>query len=184
MIFRDNEEDLVEYSAKANFRVLGKSLGKNMKSAAARIETLTMQEVQSLLEGATLSLDMDFGPMELTSESVIVQRTEKENLKVLNDGSLTVALDPEMSDELKAEGLIRDVIRSVQNLRKDSGLDVTDRIRLYLHGPKVVEEAVNLHQDRLMEETLAISWNWEEHEGAITVNCGELSCSVALSKAD
>jgi isoleucyl-tRNA synthetase len=184
VIFRENEEELVEYSAKANFRVLGKSLGKNMKAAASRIETLTMQEVQSLIEGATLSLDMDFGPMELTRESVVVQRTEKENLKVLNEGSLTVALDPEMSEELKAEGLVRDAIRSVQNLRKDSGLEVTDRIHLYLHGPAEVEEALNVYQDRLMEETLAVSWHWQEHEGAIVVNCGELSCSVALTKAD
>ncbi len=184
VIFRENEEDLVEYSAKANFRVLGKTLGKNMKAAAARIETLSMQEVQSLVEGATLSLDMDFGTLELTNESVVVQRTEKENLKVLNEGSLTVALDPEMTDELRAEGLIRDLIRSVQNLRKETGLEVTDRIHLYVNGPEEVEEAVNTYQDRLMEETLAVSWHWERRNNSVEVSCGDLSSDVAIAKAD
>jgi len=184
VIFRENEEDLVEYSAKANFRVLGKTLGKNMKAAAARIETLSMQEVQSLLEGATLSLDMDFGPLELTRESVVVQRTEKENLKVLNEGSLTVALDPEVTEELRAEGLIRDIIRSVQNLRKDSGLEVTDRIHLSIHGPAEVEEAASAHEDRLMEETLAVSWRWEPKSDAVEAVCGGLTCSIAVTKAE
>ena len=160
VIFRENEEDLVEYQAKANYRALGKSLGSNMKAAAARIESLSMQEIQSLLEGSTLSLDLDFGPLELTRESVIVRRQEKENLKVLNEGSLTVALDPEISEELKAEGLVRDIIRGVQNLRKETGLSVTDRIHLYIHGPSGVEEALGEHEDFLMEETLAVSVHW------------------------
>jgi isoleucyl-tRNA synthetase len=127
---------------------------------------------------------MDFGPLELTRDRVVVRRTEKENLKVLNDGSLTVALDPTITEELKAEGLVRDIIRSVQSLRKNSGLEVTDRIHLYAFGPAEVEEAVNAYLERLLEETLAVSWHWERHADAIDVNCGELSCSVALQKVD
>ncbi|HUZ17846.1 MAG TPA: isoleucine--tRNA ligase [Spirochaetia bacterium] len=184
VIFRENEEELVEYRAKPNYRSLGKALGGNMKSAAGRIEALTMQEIQSLLEGATLSLDMEFGPLELTQGSVIVQRQEKANLKVLNEGSLTVALDPEITDELKAEGLVRDIVRGVQNLRKEKGLEVTDRIHLFLHGPKEIEEALGEHGERLMEDTLAVSLHWEERSGGAVVESGGLRCTVDLSKVD
>jgi len=183
-IFRENEEELVEYQAKANFRTLGKTLGKNMKAAAARIELLSMAEIQSLMEGATLSLDTEFGPLELTRESVIVQRQEKSHLKVLNDGTLTVALDAELTEELKAEGTIRDIIRSVQNLRKERGLDVTDRIHLYLFGPAEVEESVEEFEDYLMEETLAISWRWEKLPDSQPIQCGGGTCYASLTKAD
>ena len=118
VIFRDNEEELVEYSAKANFKVLGKSLGPNMKTAAAAIAELKPSEIQSLLDGATLSLDLSFGSLDLTEESVVIQRNERENMKVLNEGSLTIALDSEMTEELLQEGMVRDIVRSVSEHAK------------------------------------------------------------------
>ena len=81
VVFRENEEDLVEYRAKANFKILGKELGKDMKEAAEKIEKLKMREIQSLLEGSTLSLDLSARSVDLTSESIIVQRLEKEHPK-------------------------------------------------------------------------------------------------------
>lgn len=90
-----------------------------MKAAAGKIEELSMEEIQSILEGSVLHLDYDGGTVELNEESIIVQRFEKENMKVLNEGSLTVALDSEMTDELLQEGVVRDIIRSIQNLRKE-----------------------------------------------------------------
>jgi len=185
VIFRENEEDLVEFRAKANFRILGKILGKNMKSAAAKIETLTMNEIQSLLEGATLSIDLEnIGMLELTSESVIVQRVEKENLKVLNEGSLTVALDPEVTDELKQEGLVRDIVRSIQNMRKESGFEVTDRIVSYLFGSSVVKDAVTVYQDHLIDETLSVEWIWEKKEDSFEADCGDEKCFISLRKGE
>ena len=182
VLFRENEEDLVEFSAKPNYRVLGKELGKDMKTAAARVEALTRDEILTLLEGGTLSLEIGETTVDLNAERVIIQRQEKENLKVLNEGSLTVALDPEISEELYREGLVRDIVRSVQNLRKDRNLDVTDRISLYLHGSETVRSAVEGFQDHLMEETLAIGWNWEKTDGAVEIECGDDTCSIDLEK--
>ncbi|MCK5197368.1 MAG: isoleucine--tRNA ligase, partial [Spirochaetales bacterium] len=92
IIFKENEEELVEYKAKANFKVLGRSLGKNMKAAARKIEELSMMEIQSLLDGATLHLDYGNGEFELKEDGIVIQRIEKANLKILNEGSLTIGL--------------------------------------------------------------------------------------------
>ncbi len=183
VIFRENEEDLVEYSAKPNYRILGKELGKHMKAAAKKIEALSMQEIQSLIEGNVLNIDL--GPVEfdITKENVEIRRSEKENLKVLNEGSLTVALDPEITEELKKEGMVRDVIRGVQNLRKDIGLDVTDRIELFLDGDEYVKEAVESFQDYLMNETLAVSLSWQKNDDARKIECGDKACYASVRKS-
>ncbi|HKJ85960.1 MAG TPA: isoleucine--tRNA ligase [Spirochaetia bacterium] len=183
VVFRENEEELVEYSAKANFRKLGKELGKDMREAAARIEELSGREIQGLLEGTVLNMDVAGRSLDLTQEDVIIQRTERENLKVLNEGSLTVALDPEITDELRQEGLVRDLIRQVQNLRKESGLDVSDRIRLTLSGSDELRAAVESNEEYLMGETLARSIEWAEPAGGKAVSLGEIECTVGVEKA-
>ncbi len=183
-VFRENEEDLVEYQAKANFKVLGKRLGKKMKTAAARIQQLGMGEIQSLLEGATLAIELEDETVEITRESVVIQRFEKTGLKVINEGSLTVALDPEVTEELRREGQIRDLVRGVQNLRKEKGLDVTDRISLAVHGSEEMRTALTEFEDYLLAETLAEKWTWQKPDGAQPVPCGEEECSVDLQKAE
>jgi isoleucyl-tRNA synthetase len=180
VVFRENEEDLVEYRAKANYRVLGKRLGKHMKAAAKKIESLAPDEIQSLMDGATLALDLDGETLDLDLDGVVIQRMEKEGLKVLNEGSLTVALDPEVTDELYQEGIARDLVRSVQNLRKERGLEVTDRIRLYVHGSQTVRSAVEAHEDYIREETLAESWHWEDRPNASEAESGDESCRISL----
>lgn len=182
VVFRENEEDLVEYSAKANYKLLGKKLGPNMKAAAARIRQLSMGEIQSLMDGAVLSLDTEFGTLELDLDSIIVRRTEKENLRVLNEKSLTVALDPEITDELMREGIVRDIVRSIQNLRKEKGLEVTDRINLAVYGDEQIRRAVEEFSDYMAQETLAESWVWEKRDTGEEIECGDNRCIVCLEK--
>jgi isoleucyl-tRNA synthetase len=185
VVFRENEEELVEYTAKPNYKVLGKQLGKDMKAAATRIEGLSMREIQSLLEGATLSMeigDSEVRVFDLTEEGVVIARTEKENLKVLNEGSLTVALDPELSDELIREGMARDLVRGIQNLRKEMDLEVSDRIELFLFGSQAVKEAVEANEESLKYETLAVSWQWKKHDDAVGIDCGQEKCLIYLKK--
>ena len=183
VVFRENEEDLVEYKAKPNYRVLGKALGKDMKRAAEKIEALSFKEIQSLLEGATLVIDIG-RDLEITKDSIEVRRIEKENLKVLNEGSLTVALDPELTADLKAEGIVRDIVRAVQTLRKEMNLEVTDRIELFLHTQDPdVQDAVEEFQDYLMNETLAVSLSWNKNGTQRTAPCGDSTCAIGLAKA-
>ncbi|MCD1653199.1 isoleucine--tRNA ligase [Treponema zuelzerae] len=170
VVFHDKEEDLVEYSAKANFRVLGKELGASMKIAAAEIEKLSSSEIQTILEGSTLSIDVEGQTVELTLEKIVVTRVEKANLRVVNEGTLTVGLDTEVTEELQLEGLIRDLVRGVQNLRKERGLAVTDRIRLTVgsassnsaESAELLKKAFERFKDYLASETLSVSAAWAQ----------------------
>ena len=182
VVFRENEEELVEYSAKANFRELGPRLGKRMRAAAEVIEGLSGAEIQQLMEGSTLSLDVDGEPVDITIESVLVQRQEKENLKVLNEGSLTVALDPEITEELLQEGLVRDLIRAVQNLRKERGFEVTDRITLAIDGSEEILAAVRSFEDYLRGETLTDDLRFTVDGDAQEISIGDFRVAVDVQK--
>jgi isoleucyl-tRNA synthetase len=186
IVFRDNEEDLVEYEVKANFRILGKELGKDMKAAAARIEALNQAEIQGVLEGAALSLDIETGggirTVVITADKLDIRRNEKANLRILNEGTLTVGLDTEITRELSMEGDIRDLIRGVQNSRKEMGFSVTDRIRLTVHGCAALKEAWDNLGGIAAEETLAIETAWAQVEGQVTMEAGENSWLVKIEK--
>ncbi|MDR0402740.1 MAG: isoleucine--tRNA ligase [Treponema sp.] len=183
VVFRDNEEDLVEYEAKANFRALGKELGKDMKAAAERIEALSQAEIQGLLEGATLSLDAGGRAVEITADKLDIRRLEKMNLRVLNEGTLTVALDTEVTEELSREGDIRDLVRGVQNARKDAGLDVTDRIALYIYGSARLRQAWEVFSDYVAAETLAVSMEWGETGGMTPLDSGDDKWFIKIAKS-
>jgi len=184
IIFSDNEEDLVEYEVKANFRVLGKELGKDMKAAAARIEELSHAEIQSVIEGASLSIDVpcDSGTraLEITTEKLDIRRNEKANLRVLNEGTLTVGLDTEITRELSMEGDIRDLIRGIQNARKEMGFSVTDRIELCVYGSDSLKEAWDRFGDNAAKETLAVKTEWIKTDGQIPIEAGDDKWNVKI----
>jgi isoleucyl-tRNA synthetase len=185
--FRDNEEDLVHYEAKANFRVLGKELaaagrGKDMKAAAERIAALRQEEIQSLLEGAVLSLDLPNCSIDITADKLDIRRIEGSTLKVLNEGTLTVALDTEITGELSREGDIRDLVRGVQTLRKESGLEVTDRIVLHIFGSDRLKAAWEDFSAYAAGETLAASAVWEEVPGMTAIEAGDETWRVKIEK--
>lgn len=184
VVFRENEEELVEYTAKPNYKVLGKQLGKDMKKAAEHIHTLSMMEIQSLVDGSILSIDLGERAFDLTIDGVCIIRNEKAHLRVINEGSLTVALDSELTEELIQEGMIRDIIRSIQNERKEMGLRVTDRIRLFIHGPGSVKASLDTFQEYLCSETLADSWEWKDNGNAKEVDCGSKSCRILCIKSE
>ena len=153
-----------------------------MKAAAERIAALSGRDIRQLLAGSTVRIDLGSRAFDLTSEGVQVTRVEKEDLKVLNEGSLTVALDVRITEDLRQEGAVRDLVRSVQSLRKDRGLNVTDRIRLYLHGSAAAREAVEGYEEYLTSETLAVSWEWSSKPGSVEAACGEEKIDVDLEK--
>jgi len=183
VVFRDDEEDLVEYQAKANFRVLGKELGKDMKEGAAIVERLEPRQIASLLSGSSLVIEVAGRQVELTKDKVEVRRLEKASLKVVNEGTLTVALDAEITPALLDEGNVRDLIRGVQTLRKDSGLAVTDRIELSVHGSAALKRAFDQFGDFISGETLATTLRWEEAPGMIDIEAGDEHWKAALKKA-
>ncbi|MDR0312728.1 MAG: isoleucine--tRNA ligase [Treponema sp.] len=187
VVFKDNEEDLVDYEAKANFRVLGKELGKDMKVAAEKIAGLSRNEIQGLLEGAVLSIEIvsESGSrqLEITAEKLDIRRIEKANLKVLNEGTLTVALDTEISLELSMEGDVRDLVRGVQNLRKETGLELTDRIIITLTGSDKLKSAWEAFADYAADEILASKTIWGVASNMTEIAAGDDTWRVSIEKA-
>ena len=184
VVFHEREDELVEYKAKANFRTLGKELGPLMKAASALIMELEQDSIQSILDGSTLSIDVEGKTVELDATKIVVDRLEKANLKVVNDGTLTVALDSEITDDLRREGYVRDLVRGIQNLRKESGLSVTDRIVLTVGGNAELKEAYQQFADFIEGETLASKSHWADTvAGGTDIEAGEAVWSAALVKA-
>jgi isoleucyl-tRNA synthetase len=167
VIFGDNEADLVEYEAKANFRVLGKELGANMKAAAAQIAALQRADIEKILSGGEVEITVGGGVVKLNAAKLDIKRIEKSGLKVINEGSLTVALDTEITEDLRNEGDVRDLVRGVQKIRKESGINVSDRITLYLHGSAKLEAAYKQFASYIAGETLATKIIWGAADNAI-----------------
>jgi isoleucyl-tRNA synthetase len=189
VIFRDNEEDLVEYEAKANFRVLGKELGKDMKAAAEKIAAFSQNEIKNLLEGRAFSIQLaseqGARQVEITADKLDIRRLEKANLKILNEGTLTVGLDTEITEELSKEGDVRDLVRGVQNLRKESGFEVTDRITLSLGGSDRLKSAWESFSEFIASETLSTGMVWvgAGAAGMSAIEAGEEKWLVKIEKA-
>ena len=182
--FHDREDELVEYKAKANFKVLGKELGPLMKKAAGIIAGLSSEQIQAILDGSKVTIDVDGTSVDLTEEKVLVDRFEKDDLKVLNEGTLTVGLDSKVTDELKKEGYIRDLIRAIQNQRKENGYEVTDRIKLEISGDAVLKSAYEMFSDFVAGETLAASIAWADSlSDAVTAEADDAKWSFKVEKA-
>jgi isoleucyl-tRNA synthetase len=175
LVFSDNEEALVEYEVKANFRVLGKELGKDMKAAAACIEKLSHAEIQSIINGISLSVNIPgenggTRVLEITADKLDIRRNEKANLRVLNEGTITVGLDTEVTHQLSMEGCVRDLIRGIQNARKEMGFSVTDRIELCIYGSDFLKEAWEHFGEIAAAETLAVKTEWNKIDGQILLD--------------
>ena len=121
------EGQMVQKNVKPNFRVMGKKFGKQMKAAAAVVSELTQDQI-SQLEDAALNITVEGTDYELTREDVEISAQDMPGWSVTSEGVLTVALDITITPELRLEGVAREIIRSIQQMRKDSGFEIVDRI--------------------------------------------------------
>ncbi len=184
VIFHEREDELVSYAAKANFRALGKELGKKMKAAASVIQALKADAIEKILSGSKVTVDVEGQKVDLDTEKIIVERTEKENLKVVNEGTITVGLDTKVTDELNKEGDVRDLIRGVQNLRKEAGLTVLDRINLTLSGDAELKAAYEMFKDMIERDNLTASITWEDNLSAASeIEAGDRKWLAKIVKA-
>ena len=168
-----NESSLVDYTAKANFKVLGSKLGKAMKEVASKIQDFRSEHISSLLEGVKHNIQFGDGQeVEISKDDLVIQRNEKANLKILNEGELTVGFDTEVSEDLLNEGIARDVVRAIQTLRKETGLDVSDRIILTIGGDEVMEKVYNQFKSFIEAETLCSNSSFDKNLDAPITESG------------
>ena len=178
-----DEEELVKLSAKANFKALGARLGAKMKEAAALIQKLTSGEVAGILRGEACSITLADGTsVPLTASDLSVNRQEKPGICVATDNAITIALETELTDALRREGYARELVSKIQNLRKESGLEVSDRIAITVtcSDPEVQTAAAEF-QSVITGETLADSLTVVPEAGAET-DLNGIACSVAIAK--
>jgi len=181
VVFGDDESELAEISAKANFKTLGPKFGKQVQVINQAVQKLSAEELHSIAAGEGVVLETPDRTFELAAEDVVVEHTPKEGLAVAAQGGLVVALDLELDDDLIREGLARELVKEVQNLRKTAGLEVTDRIHLRLSTDKAVGKAVSAFKDYIQSEVLALSIETGEAEGE-PVDLNGHACTVSLSK--
>jgi isoleucyl-tRNA synthetase len=184
VVLVEDESDISEVSYKPNFRSLGPRFGKRMKEVSAFVAGLTGEQVHALREGQRLEVAGDA----IGIDDIDVQRREREDVVVAVEENLAVGLDVHLTDELIAECGAREFVNRVQNMRKDAGLDVADRIRLWVQGGGALEGWVTAYRDYVAGETLAEQIN----VGQLPAN-GEASltkesevntepCTIALNR--
>ena len=153
-IVRDEDGVLVK-RVKPDFKSLGKKLGKRMKAAAAAIAALTQPQIALLEREGFISLELEGEPTRIDLADVEVISEDIPGWLVANDGPLTVALDVTVTEPLRREGLARDIVNRVQNIRKDRGYDITDRITLRFRPDAETDSVVAEYSDYIANQVLA-----------------------------
>ena len=149
--------DLVDVTAKANFRVLGQRFGKGVQAVAKAVADADAAALAAALRDGTASVEVDGAAVPLSPEEVIVTETPRSGWAVASSAGETVALDLEITPELRRAGLVRDAVRLVQEARKSTGLDVSDRIELWWIAEGELKAALEEGSFKLAEEVLAVS---------------------------
>jgi len=165
--FVSEEADLVTYAVKPNYRSLGPRFGKRMPQVAAAVEALDAAHVaKSLAAGHEVGINIDGADHTLTPEDMTLALQPLDGYEVEAEAGHAVALQLELDDELRREGLAREIVHAVQIARKDAGLDITDRIALSLGGDGELLEAAREHATYLAGEVLATSVAYDADGGA------------------
>jgi isoleucyl-tRNA synthetase len=179
--FVTDTSELVSYSAKPNYRALGPRFGKNMPQVAAAVEALDAAHVAAVLaEGGEIGIAIDGTDHSLGPEDLTLALQPLEGYEVEAESGHAVALQLELDDDLRREGLAREIVHAVQNARKAAGLEITDRIDLTLSGDQDLIKAAQAHQDYLASEVLATTVSYDGSNGAeATIDGKDLSIGVS-----
>ena len=162
--FVENSGFLVK-KVKCNFRVMGKKFGKLMKSVAAHMDGLDQDAIALLEQNGSISFDIDGSPVTVDVADVEIISEDIPGWLVSNDGNLTVALEVELTEDLLNEGMARELINRIQNMRKDAGLEITDRIAIKVSPNDCIAKAIANYEDYVKTQVLADSISVEDNAG-------------------
>ncbi len=150
----EDASDILVKQIKPNFKVLGPRFGKDMKLIANSIQKLQANDIKQIEEKGVLDIEINGKSIRLHLDDVEITSQDIEGWLVANQGAMTVALDVTISEPLRAEGIARELVNRIQNLRKDSGFEVTDRIEVFLQADENIENAIKLNLEYIKIETL------------------------------
>jgi isoleucyl-tRNA synthetase len=140
---------------KPNFRTLGPKIGKLVKEVGPALANISQEDIQQLESEGKITLSLSSQSLDLTLDDAEIVTEDIPGWSVASDGRYTVALDLHISEELEKEGIARELVKRIQDLRKSQGFEVTDRIRISLSQNDAWDEAVKAHEAYIKQETLA-----------------------------
>ncbi len=182
--YLDASNSLIVKKIKPNFKTLGPKLGGDMKQLAAAVNTFGQDEIKALETNGRLDVDLGARQFELLLEDVEIQTQDMPGWMVASEGNVTVALDVIITPELKMEGMAREFVNRIQNLRKDSGLDVTDRIEIRFNGSAELQNSVNGFITYICNEVLAKSVDFDASVNTNEVEINEENAYLLITKTN
>ncbi len=181
------EGDLSEYVSFAvvpKFDVLGPKLGEKVKHLKAVLDGLDAESIQRLEAGSPLTVKLDGEDFELEPDAVTVRKSEKDGYVFESSGGTSIVLDARVTEELLVEGCAREIVSSIQNLRKKSGFEVTDNIRIHISGGPLTGKAIESFREHIMNETLAGAIDGDIPAGAeaTSIKVGGEKVAIVIEK--
>ena len=150
----EDASDILVKQIKPNFKVLGPRFGKDMRLVSSVISAFTGEDIKKIEQNSILDVEVNGKNITLELGDVEIISQDIEGWLVANEGALTVALDVTITEELRKEGIARELVNRIQNLRKDSGFEVTDRIDVQLQNDVLVAAAIASNEEYIKSETL------------------------------
>ncbi|MCB2380130.1 isoleucine--tRNA ligase [Hymenobacter sp. BT635] len=183
--FLDDTSGVLVKSVKPNFKRLGQQYGPKLKVVGARIQQMTAEEISTLEKTGQLAVEIEGETYTLAPDDVEIRTDDLPGWLVATDGPLTVALDVTLTEELRQEGVARELVNRLQNLRKDNGLEVQDKIRVTLGQQPELEAAVQSFGAYIREEIQALALDFApEISGGSVLEFDEYSVPVQLEVAN
>jgi isoleucyl-tRNA synthetase len=184
--FVDDDSGIVHKTAKPNYPLLGKKLGPNMKAVAGQVQSFSTEQISDFerLGQVTVRLD-DGAQIVLVEKEIDIIRTGLEGWQVESEAGLSVAVDTELSVELQKEGLAREFVNRVQNMRKEANFDVTDRIATGVQANEKLAAAISYMAEYIQQETLSESLEQEElkvSDYVKTWEIGDEECIISIRR--
>ncbi len=160
LVVLDDDSEIVNKTAKANFKSIGPKFGKKVKAVAEIIKNFGKDEIKKLESGENIEIEVDDEKLSIAKDDVEIMSHQIEGWVVESEEGVTVAIDTELDEKLIEEGLAREFVNRVQNMRKDAGFDVTDKINISFTGNSELVKAINNFSDYISNETLAEKLNF------------------------
>ena len=167
---------------KCNFRTMGKKFGKLMKGVAAQMDALSQEQIAELESNGTIAITVDGQALTVEAADVDIISEDIPGWLVSNEGNLTVALEVELTDELRQEGMAREIINRVQNLRKENGFEITDRINITLAPHAETDAAVSAFGEYIQAQVLADSIVIAQNDGT-EVDFDDFKINIHITKS-
>lgn len=184
--FVDDDSGIVHKTAKPNYPLLGKKLGPNMKAVAGQVQSFSTEQISDFERLGQVTVRLDNGTqIVLVEKEIDIIRTGLEGWQVESEAGLSVAVDTELSEELQKEGLAREFVNRVQNMRKEANFDVTDRIATGVQANEKLAAAISYMAEYIQQETLSESLEQEElkvSDYVKTWKIGDEECIISIRR--